>query len=198
MFDALPGVTYTKAPLPEQAKLLKPGLQDNYDVIVMYDMVREISPAQQEAFVALLKEGIGVVSLHHNIGAHRQWKEFRKIIGGKWIFQPEVIDGKEYAKSVWAHGQDMHIKISDPDHPITKGLSDFDIHDETYGKFYTSPGVRVLVTTDHPRNAPEIAWVHRYGNSPACYLMLGHDSKAWENPAYREILIRCIRWAADR
>jgi type 1 glutamine amidotransferase len=198
MFDALPGVACTKAPLPEKADLLKPGLQQDFDVIVMYDMVRAISPAQQEAFVALLKEGIGLVSLHHNIGAHRGWDEFPKIIGGKWIFQPQVIDGTTNEKSVWAHGQDMHIKITDPDHPITKGLSNFDIHDETYGKFYTSPKVRVLIQTDHPKNDPEIAWVHQYGNSRVCYFMLGHDSKSWGNPAFPEILNRCIRWAAGR
>jgi type 1 glutamine amidotransferase len=30
------------------------------------------------------------------------------------------------------------------------------------------------------------------------FLMLGHDSKAWKNPNYPEILSRGIRWAAGR
>jgi hypothetical protein len=57
MFDALDNVEYTKAPLPEKADLLKPGLEKQYDVIVMYDMVAGFTPEQQQAFVALLNEG---------------------------------------------------------------------------------------------------------------------------------------------
>ncbi|HID76493.1 MAG TPA: hypothetical protein EYP56_10905, partial [Planctomycetaceae bacterium] len=91
VFDAMEDVTYTKAQLPQDAGLLKPGLEKKYDVIVMYDMVRGFPPEQQEAFVALLRRGIGVVSLHHNLGAHRDWGEFRKIIGGKFIFEPITI-----------------------------------------------------------------------------------------------------------
>jgi type 1 glutamine amidotransferase len=198
MFDAMPGVKYTKAPLPESADMLKPGLEKEFDVIVMYDMVRKIEPAQQEAFIALLNQGIGLVSLHHNMGAHRDWPEFRKIIGGQFVLQPTEIDGKEHSKSTWAHGQDLHIKIADKEHPITKGLSEFDIHDETYGNYYTASDVSVLMTTDNPKNDPEIAWVKKYGNSRVFYLMLGHDNLAWKNPKFPEILGRGIRWAAGK
>src|SRR6516162_2850917 len=47
MWDALPGVTYTKAPLPQSAALFKPGLEKSYDVIVCYDMNKKLTPAQQ-------------------------------------------------------------------------------------------------------------------------------------------------------
>lgn len=196
MFDAMPGIEYTKAPLPESADMLKPGLEKDFDVIVMYDMVRKLEPAQQEAFVALLEKGIGLVSLHHNMGAHPDWPEFRNIIGGQFVLQPTEIDGKEHGKSTWAHGQDLHIKIADKEHPITKGLGDFEIHDETYGNYYTSPEVTVLMTTDNPKNDPEIAWVKKYGNSRVFYFMLGHDNLAWRNPKFPEIVARGIRWAA--
>jgi len=196
MFDAMPGIKYTKAPLPQSAGLLKPGLEKDFDVIVMYDMVRKFEPAQQEAFATLLQKGIGLVSLHHNLGAHRDWPEFQKIIGGKFLFQPAVLEGKEEGKSTWAHGQDLHVKIVDKRHPITKGLSDFEIHDETYGKYYTASDVTVLMTTDHPKNDPEIAWVKKYGNSRVFYFMLGHDNLAWKNPKFPEIVRRGIGWAA--
>jgi len=198
MFDALPGVEYTKAPLPQSADLLKPGLEKQYDVIVMYDMVKGISPEQQQNFVKLLERGIGVVSLHHNMGAHRDWPEFVRIIGGRFFLQETEIDGRRYGKSGWAHGQQLHITVADPDHPITRGLKEFTIHDETYNNYYTSPDVHVLLKTDNPKNDPEIAWVHKYGNSRVFYLMLGHDHLAWENPNYPKLLLRGIRWAAGR
>lgn len=196
MFDNMPGVTYTKAPMPQSADMLQPGLEKEFDVIVMYDMVPKITPEQQQAFVDLLNKGIGLVSLHHNMGAHRDWPEFRKIIGGQFVFAPTQIDGKEHTKSTWAHGQDLHCKIVDEEHPITKGVSDFDIHDETYGNYYTAPDVTVLMTTDNPKNDPEIAWVKEYGHSRVFYLMLGHDDLAWKNPMFPEIVGRGIRWAA--
>ena len=36
------------------------SLEDDYDAVVMYDMVSAIPPEQQEAFVALLQRGIGL------------------------------------------------------------------------------------------------------------------------------------------
>ena len=198
MFDAMPGVQYTKAPMPQSAELLKPGLEKNCDVIVMYDMVRGIKPEQQKAFVDLLNKGIGVVSLHHNMGAHRDWDEFRKIIGGKFILAPQTIDGVKCPKSTWAHGQNLKVTVADKEHPITRGLRDFEIHDETYGKYYTAPDVKVLLKTDNPKNDPELAWVKEYGKSRVFYFMLGHDKHAWKNPNYPEIVGRGIRWTAGR
>ena len=198
MFDALPNVSYTKAQLPKQADLFKPGLEKDYDVIVMYDMSPDISAEQQHAFKQLLERGIGVVSLHHNLGAHRKWDEWRKIIGGKFVFGDETIDGKQYTKSGWAHDQDLKVTVADKEHPITKGVGDFAIHDESYDKYFVAPDVKVLLTTDHPKNDPKIAWVTKYGRSRVFYLMLGHDSKAWQNPAYPKLLEQGIRWVAGK
>jgi type 1 glutamine amidotransferase len=198
VFDAMPDVIYSKATLPEDADLLKPGLDEKFDVIVRYDMVSAISPQQQKAFVELLNKGIGLVALHHNLVAHRNWDEYRKIIGGKLLLEPTTIDGKEFAKSPYRHDEDLTIHVVDPQHPITQGMGDFRIHDETYGLFYTSPAIHVLLSTDHPRNNPLVAWTNDYGKSRVVYLMLGHDGKAYENPQYRELVHRSIRWAAGR
>jgi type 1 glutamine amidotransferase len=198
MFDRMTDVTYTVAHMPKDASLLKPGLETQYDVLVMYDMTGSITPDQQKAFIALLNTGIGFVPLHHNLGAHRNWDEYRKMIGGKYVFNDGVIDGQACTKSSYAHDQDMNVTIVDPEHPITKGLKDFQIHDETYKDFYTAPNTKVLLKTDHPKNDPELAWVHTYGKSRVFYLMLGHDAKAYQNPAYPELIHRGIRWTAGR
>src|SRR5271157_1297980 len=96
MWDALPGVSCTKAPLPQSADLLRPGLEKDYDVIVFYDMVKELSPAQQQRLIALLDRGIGVVSLHHNLSGNLEWAEYHKIIGGTWLWSKRTIDGRDY------------------------------------------------------------------------------------------------------
>lgn len=195
-------VTYAKAEMPKDAGLFKPGLEKQYDVLVMYDMVNNIKPEEQEAFranfKALLKQGIGVVSLHHNMGAHSTWDEFRKIIGGKFILKKCVIDGKEYNTSGWKHDEHMKIQVVDKAHPITQGISDFEILDETYKGYYVAPSVHVLLKTDHPNNTPELAWTTNYGKSRVFYLMLGHDHHGYENPNFVKLVRQGIVWAAGK
>lgn len=198
MFDAMSGITYTKAQMPKAAERFKPGLEKQFDVIVMYDMVGSIKPDEQKAFVALLNQGIGLVSLHHNMGAHANWDEFRRIIGGKFVLADCEIDGKKWKKSGWDHDQDLKVTVADKSHPITKGIDNFQIHDETYSGYYVAPNVHVLLATDHPKNTPQLSWVSRYGKSPVFYLMLGHDGKAYQNPAYSKLVYQGIRWAAGR
>ena len=196
LWDALPGVTYTKAPLPQSADLFKPGLERDYDVIVCYDMVKELSSEQQHGLIALLNRGIGLVSLHHNLGSNLEWPEYHQVIGGTWLWKKRTIDGKEYGPSTYEHGQVIPIKIADKAHPITNGLSDFVIHDETYGNTYVSPSVHVLLAAENPKNVSPFAWVTRYGKSRVVYFQAGHDAEAWKHSTFQTILQRSIRWAA--
>ncbi len=197
-WDALPGVSYTKAPLPQSADLFRPGLEKDYDVIVFYDMVKELSPAQQQGLIALLDRGIGVVSLHHNLSGNLEWAEYHKIIGGTWLWSKRTIDGRDYGPSTYEHGQEIPIQIADKEHPITKGLSDFVIHDETYGNTYVSPTVHVLLRANNSKNVSPFAWVSQHGKSRVVYFQAGHDAEAWKHPSFQEILKRSIRWAAQR
>ncbi len=198
LFDSVPNAVVTRATYPAAADLLKPALADQQDVVVFYDMwTKPLTQQQKDAFVALLKRGIGVVALHHTLAAHPDWPEYAKIIGGRYFVRPTQWDGQTY-KSSYAHGQDIHVRVADPDHPITRGLSDFDIHDETYKDYYTDPRAHVLLTTDHPKSDPELAWTLRYQNSRVFYLQLGHDRFAYENPAYRTLISRGLRWVAGK
>jgi len=198
MWDSLPGIQYTKAQLPQSADLLKPGLEKQYDVLVMYDMIKGFTPQQRQNFVDLLKTGIGVVSLHHNLCAHEDWPEYRSIIGGRYFQKPETIDGKEYPPSHYLHDQHMEVEIADREHPITQGLSDFHMDDETYWGFYVSPESHVLLTVDHPKCDHNVAWVTHSGSSRVFYLMFGHGPSAWKNPNYQKLLVRGIRWTAGK
>jgi len=199
IFDQMKGIVYDRAQLPQSFDLLKPGLEEKYDVILRYDMIGQVSPEQRDAFVALLKErGIGFVSLHHNLGAHRNWPEFRNIIGGGYLFKAAEIDGKQYEKSIFKHWKSTSFTVIDGDHPVTRGIGPFKITDggETYGRCYVAPGVKVLVTTDQELSTPEQLWVTRYGKSPVAYFMPGHGFQAWRVPEFQTILKQAIEWAA--
>lgn len=198
MFDALSEIAYSKVEVHKAAGMFKPGLEKQFDVIVMYDIASGFTSEQQKAFVAPLNTGIGVVSLHHNLAASREWDEFRTIIGGAYLFEQRTIDGKKFGPSNWEEGQNIKVTVTDKQHPITAGIEDFHIHDEVYSNYYTEPDVKLLLTTDHPKNDHSLAWVKVYGKSRVFYLQLGHDATAWHHPNYPRILANGIRWAAER
>ncbi len=199
LFASIPDITTERATYPAAADLLKPALADKFDVVVFYDMwAQGISPQQQKNFVALLQRGIGVVALHHTLAAHQNWPEYEKIIGGKYHLQERTVDGKTLPISGYEHGQDVKVHIANTEHPITKGLHDFEIHDETYNHYDTDPQATVLLTTEHPKSDHELAWAKTYDRSRVVYIELGHDHFAYENPAYRTIVARSIRWTAGR
>ena len=109
-----------------------------------------------------------------------------------------MVDGKKYGPSGATDDQDIPVTVVDRQHPITKGIGDFMIHEETYHKYYTAPDVKVLLKTNHPKNEPPIAWVKQYGNSRVFYLMLGHGPSGWTNPNYPRILANGIHWVAEK
>jgi type 1 glutamine amidotransferase len=199
MFEAIPDVTHQHVAYPDAAALLRPDLADEIDVIVFYDMwQKDLTPQQQKAFVELLNRGIGVVALHHTLAAHPNWPEYQQIIGGRYHTMDRVVDGKSMPKSGFDHGQTIHVTVPDTGHPITCGLADFEIHDETYCRYDTDPSAQVLLTTAHPKSDAELAWVKTYGPSRIFYLQLGHDHLAYENASFSELVARGIRWTAGR
>jgi type 1 glutamine amidotransferase len=234
MLDALPGIEYTTldlheamtacdhltivngkpvydCKLPPAASTLAPGLAEKFDVVLRYDMLDPWPAAQQQLFQDLLntEPGIGFLSLHHNIAAHSQWPEWKKIIGGKYVFEDEIIDRKQYRQTITSGIEkpiDMRIKVVDDKHPITSGVSDFDSLDELYNNIYLADDIHVLLTTDPPdgdrRYAhdggfdPAMAWTTSYGASRIFYLRIGHHSDAWATPEFHKIITQGLRWAA--
>ncbi len=167
------------------------------NVVVLYDMPKEITDAQKARFLSLFDRGIGLVVLHHALVSYQHWPEFERIIGGRY---PEA-DGKSGAVSPdvgYQHDVELPVTIVAKDHPITAGMKDFTIHDEIYWGFRVQPDVTPLLSTTHPRSGKPLAWTRTQGKSRVVYLQLGHDHLAYENPNFQQLLARSIRWAANR
>ncbi len=198
MFKSMEGVTFQEVEHPKAHALWKPDAAKHYDVMVLYDMWGNISDEAKADFVNLLKQGKGIVALHHSLASYPNWDEFAKIIGGKFRLQKTVVNGVEKAPSTFKHGVKFTVHIADPNHPITQGMKDFEIVDETYGDFDVSPNVIPLLTTDEPTSGKTIGWYHTYGKSRVVYLQLGHDHTAYENPNYRRLVAQAMRWTAAK
>ncbi|MBI5773694.1 MAG: ThuA domain-containing protein [Verrucomicrobia bacterium] len=167
------------------------------DVVVLYDMPMNITDAQKARFLALFDKGTGLVVLHHALVSFQDWPGYERIIGGRYPKppkgQPQVTDQIGYQ-----HDVDFQIVIADRQHPITKGLKDFPIHDEIYWGFRTGADAHPLLTTSHEKSGKPLMWTRTEKKSRVVFLQLGHDHSAYENPNYRTLVARAIQWAAPQ
>jgi hypothetical protein len=198
MFDGMKAVDYIEAEQKDHSELFEDISDWDYDVIVFYNMTQNISPKRRKSLLKLLGRGVGVVALHHTMGAYQQWPEFKQIIGAKYYLRDTMEDGVNHGKGSFKHDIDIRVRVVNRNHPITRGMSDFTIHDETYKNCWFDDGNKVLLTTDHPTSDETIGWVRRYRKARICTIQLGHDSKAYINSNYSRLVERAILWAAGR
>ena len=50
---------------------------------------------------------------------------------------------------------------------------------------------------NHAPGSNMVAWVKTAEKSPIAYIQHGHDHVAWENPAFRTLLMNAMRWAGS-
>ena len=93
----------------------------------------------------------------------------------------------------------MHVGVGD--HPVTRGLQDFDY----FGELWQSPGLQEGVTvlasarsrsgtgvSDEP-----VAVAGTFGKGRSFTLLLGHDVTEMGNPGFVDLLVRGTFWAAS-
>ncbi len=167
-----------------------------YDVIVLYNMNKQISPKQQENFLKLLNKGVGVVALHHCIAAWPQWTQWSRIIGGRYFEQPGKFAGKDYPGSTYLHDVKVKVKVEAVNHPITAGVKDFELMDETYRGQWVDPDATLLLSTTEKTSDTQLAWAKTSAKARVVYIQLGHGPQAFQDANYKKLLNNAIRWTA--
>ena len=181
----------------------------SYDVVVLN--YQERRPDQRwgdrtdKALLDWVRSGKGLVMYHFSVAAFVGWDEYEKLSGANW--RPN--QGQHSA----AH--DFTVDITDPDHPITRGLKKSfpQPKDELYSNLKWQPAdtYHVLATAydDHAlyqgkarqpipgagKNEPML-WTLQYGQGRVFATMLGHDAPAVNTPAFVTTFTRGAEWAA--
>ena len=118
------------------------------------------------------------------------------------------------------------VSVSDPDHPLVKGVEPFEATDELYLCDYHGD-LHALLETEFTGKAPGfvdedwsdnekrlVYYLHSVGQGEVLYLTLGHcrghydmapvtdyypdiERCSWELPVFYDLLRRGIKWAAD-
>lgn len=171
-------------------------LRKAYDVIVLYDSVQveHLSEAHRENLKNFVESGKGLIVLHHAIIDFSAWEWWwKEVVGGLYVLKAR--DGM--AASSYLHDVEM-VVTPKPDHPITKGLPQMRIFDETYKNVWHRPDVQVLLTAEHPTSDVDVAWVSPYAKSRVVYIQPGHGRESHELPWFRQLVRRAILWSAGR
>jgi hypothetical protein len=170
-------------------------VRDAYDALVFYFMPPGMPTDEGSPWYAghpktacehLGETQQGIVILHHSILAYPDWPAWAEIVG---------IADRSFDYHI---GETLALRVAVPDHPITAGLSDWEMVDETYEMADAGEGCRVLLETDHPKSMRSLAWTRAHGKARVFCFQPGHDNRAWVTPEFREMLRRGMLWSAGR
>ena len=160
-----------------------------YDALVFYNMHKEVPEAfgrYVRPAIDSLAEGPGHVILHHGILAFKQDPTWDAMVG----MTDRTIDG-------FSHDETLGVHVEETRHPITQGLSDWGMVDETYDFGDVGPEDNdILLTVDHPESMSTMAWTRQYEDARVFNDVFGHDDQPWSDEHFRTVLARGIRWTA--
>jgi uncharacterized protein len=177
----------------EHPAFLDSAALTNYAVVLLHFqtwLVAGPGAAARENLRRYVERGGGLMSVHFACGAwHGEWPEFQNILGRVWH----------------GTGKPQHdprgpftVRIVDKNHPIMRGLSDFETEDELYTCLTGDAPIHLLADAtskvdkkDHP-----MAFVREYGKGRVFLTTLGHDVKAFTNSCVPQFMRQGCAWAA--
>jgi type 1 glutamine amidotransferase len=198
LFAANSSIQVTHVIHPEAQAWFRPGKAANFDVIVAYDMWKTISDNARTNLLQFVRQGKGLLALHHSLASFPDWPEYSNLIGGQYHDTPWKLNGRDMPPSTYEHDMEVEVEIVDPHHPVTQGLRNFTIHDEVYGGFEVKPDAQPLLRTSHPKSGPVLAWHRQEGAGRVVYLQLGHDHQAYAHPAFQQLISQAINYVTPK
>jgi cytochrome c len=177
------------------------GLRD-FEVVVFNNTDGEgiLNAAQRSAFERWTQRGGGIVSIHADANADRDWAWKGDMMGGAW-FANHPSGALQF--------QQATVNVTDGDHPSTQDVPQPDwVRTDEWYNFTAEPTGKVHVlmkldestyeeqdgsaeADDHP-----IAWCSLYDGGRHFYTALGHHGTYWEEAAYQAHILGAIEWAA--
>jgi uncharacterized protein len=171
-----------------------PGALAAADLIVQCWTGGRLTEEQESHLVDRVAAGAGFAGWHGGmVATFAEASRYQYMVGGRFLCHPG--DFVDYRVSV----------VGDA-HPVTAGVSDFDVHTEQY-YCHVDPGLTVLATTtfEGRHGAPETAgvvmpvvWTRTFGAGRVFVNTLGHSLDDLLVPETHTITTRGLRWAAGQ
>jgi uncharacterized protein len=182
--------------MTDDLSVLARGDLHRFHVIANYTTGRQLTRDQAAALLRAVEGGTGFAGIHGATVTFRETESYNALVGSIFLRHPKF--------------GDVSVKVTDREHPITRGLADFTVPDELYviqavgGDFSR---YRVLATAEATnRENPEelkdgvqpCTYLKEHGKGRVFYTGLGHDPRCFASESFRTIVGRGILWAAGR
>ncbi|WP_377527960.1 ThuA domain-containing protein [Micromonospora sp. GCM10011542] len=185
-----PGSVTTVASIDQ----LGTALADADLLVVNASANRTTSIPQDDAFArtldAFLGRGGSLLATHSATIAFPGLPTWRSTLGATWhhdrTFHPPI-------------GQTL-VRRTAVDHPITRGLGDFEVYDERYTNLdlVDGSGIQPLYVHEEGGETHPLVWARTVGSSRIVYDALGHDVRSYESPGHVELFGRIVSWLRHR
>jgi type 1 glutamine amidotransferase len=159
-------------------------------------------PEGKNALLRAIASGKGFVGCHcasdtfHSAGPKNRNQEPAKLdpyiamLGGEFI----------------VHGaqQKAWMRVVDPKFPGAKKLKDFELNEEWYSLKNFTADIHVILVQDtkgmkgkdYERPSFPATWARKHHKGRVFYTSMGHRDDVWKNPAFQELLMGGLSWAA--
>ena len=134
-----------------------------------------------------LQAGKPLLCHHSAILSFDERPELTEVFDGRWI------DGR----SSHPPYQEFTVRVASGEHPITQGVSDFEITDEIYKDLVEPARSQVLLQTEYEGRAWPLAWAGNHGRAKVACCMLGHDMGSYGSPELPQLLLNTIHWLLE-
>ena len=173
------GINLTYSESLEEA--LTPAFLDQFDAVLLYANWPRLEPAQERALLGYIESGGGFVPVHSASACFGNSDAFIALVGAR--FQ--------------RHGGEVFTPATvRPEHPTMEGLAPLEAWDETYVHDRQGADRTILQVRKHPQGEEPWTWVRTQGSGRVFYTASGHDERVWDQPAFHQLLIKGITWAA--
>ncbi len=153
-----------------------------YDVVIVYTQGGKLSKAQEKGLCDWVAGGGALVGIHCANDSFVTNERYMEMVGTQFSGHGPVC---EFA-----------VNIADQEHEVSRRFSEFRITDEFYlCKRRTKADLRAVMTGKWQFEKQPAAYVREYGRGRVFYTILGHDERAFRNPAFGKLIHRGIWWA---
>jgi type 1 glutamine amidotransferase len=147
-----------------------------------------ITAAQGKAVKDFVEAGGAALFYHNTTHISLFNTDFRAVHSGAYKGHPQL--------------RPFKVVITDHDHPITRGVSDFVIADEQHYMDYDKDPKFVFMKSVNENgltyrdlgNTANSGWAYDYGKGRVCYIAPGHTTEVLRHPEYVKIQHNAAKW----
>lgn len=159
------------------------------DVMIMYCQTSVENDEQRRLMERFVDRGGDLVVLHSAVTSYdAEW--LSEIVGGAWVQD----------QSQWSVNEKQGVYFQDLQHPITRGVSNFDLpNEEVYWDLDLQEDIEVLANSYHDiRIIEPQMWTYEGENHRSFVWLSGHRHGSFDRPHTRALVLRGLAWAAGR